>query len=78
MYLIMATLYFFPSFNLMKFGDKIKFAFENNDQAALDEGLKNLKRLFMFFGILTIVTISAYIIAIPTMIILNISQTLVH
>ena len=75
MYLIMAILYFFPSFNLMKFGNKIKFAFENNDQAALDEGLKNLKRLFVFFGILTIVIVSLYIVAIPVMIMIGMTKT---
>jgi hypothetical protein len=62
----------------MKFGSKIKSAFENNDQAALDEGLKNLKRLFTFFGVLTIIVISAYIIIIPTMFIFGLSKSMMH
>jgi H+/Cl- antiporter ClcA len=74
LYLIMGILYFFPSYNLMKFGNKIKAAFENNDQTALDEGLKNLKQLFTFFGVMTIVIISAYIILIPTLLIFSLSK----
>lgn len=54
LYLIFAIIYFFPTYNLLKFSTKISSAFENNDQVALEDALKNLKRMFAFIGILTI------------------------
>ncbi|HLP05876.1 MAG TPA: DUF5362 family protein [Paludibacter sp.] len=62
LYFVMAILYFYPTYNLMKFGSKIQYAFENHDQAALNQGLKNLKKVFMFIGILTLVSIGMIII----------------
>jgi hypothetical protein len=64
-YLLLAVLYLFPSFSLMKFGSKIKLAFETNNQSALDDGLKNLKRTFTFFGIMTIISVTLSIIIVP-------------
>lgn len=69
LYLFMGVLYFFPSYNLMKFGSKIKLAFKINDQAALEEGLKNLKRMFTFMGILTLVSITMFVLFIFTSIV---------
>ena len=70
-YLLMAALYFIPSFNLIRFGSKIKSAFEMSNQAALDEGLKNLKRLFTFLGIMTIIVISLSFMILPVILIVK-------
>lgn len=78
LYLLFAVLCFFPIYNFMTFGNKIKLAFETNDQSALDEGLKDLKRVFKFFGIITIVIISVSIILIPTIMLLSFSKGMVH
>ncbi len=64
MYFIMAVLYFFPTLYLFKFGSKIISAFEMNDQTALNVGLKNLKQMFVFIGILTIIALSFSILTI--------------
>jgi len=71
LYLLMAVLYFFPAYYLYSFADKAKQALDGNKQELFDESLKNLKRMFKFLGIMTIVLISAYLIAIPTIFVLR-------
>lgn len=61
-YLIVAGLYLIPTLNLLKFSRKVRNACESNDQFDLEEGISNLKSLFKFIGIMTIVTIGIYII----------------
>lgn len=65
-YLVMALLYFYPAYNLMKFGNKIQYAFENQDQEALNKGFKSLKQVFAFIGIITIVSLAMIIVFIIT------------
>jgi len=69
LYLIMAVLYFFPAYYLYNFAGKAKLALEAGNQEVFDDSLKNLKKMFKFIGIMTIVMIAAYLIAIPTIII---------
>ncbi len=64
-YLIFVALYFFPVYYLYKFSSKIKAAFLSNDSAELNEGLGYLKSHYKFVGIVTIIVISLYILAIP-------------
>jgi hypothetical protein len=54
---------FFPSFYLFNFSSKMRKAFNNNDQLTLTESLKNLKSFFKFWGILLIVYLSFYALA---------------
>ncbi len=75
-YILIAFIYFLPSYNLLKFGSKIQSGLKQRIQADVDEGLKNLKRLFMFFGVLTIITISLSIMLVPFTLIL--SKALTH
>lgn len=63
-YLAIALLYFFPCLYLFKFANKMQFAVRNNDQTTLNTSLRNLKGLFKFLGILTIVIMSVYVLAI--------------
>lgn len=63
-YLLMGLLYFFPTYFLLLFANKTKQAIVDKNQALLDEGFRNMKRLAKFVGIMTIVFISIYPIAI--------------
>jgi hypothetical protein len=63
-YILVAVLYFFPVTYLFRFSDKIKAAVTNSDMIALDAGFLNLKSLFRFMGIMTIVVLSIYTLAI--------------
>lgn len=63
-YIIMAALYFFPVLYLYRFGSNVKRAFSSNDTEALTQGLKGLKSHYKFVGILAIIMISFYILAI--------------
>lgn len=63
MYLGIALLLFFPTLYLYKFATKVKNAVRSNDQQALDISLKNLKSFFKFHGIVAIITLSFYVLA---------------
>jgi hypothetical protein len=59
-----AVLIFFPSLYLFRFSSKMRMATNNNDQSALTDSIKNLKSFFKFYGIVTIVVLSLYALAI--------------
>ncbi|WP_300604417.1 DUF5362 family protein [Niabella sp.] len=61
-YIIMALLYFFPSFYLYKFGSLARKGIQTENISDLNEGLRYLKNFFRFTGILVIVIIGFYII----------------
>ena len=61
--IIMSLVMFFPSLYLWNFSTKIRRAFNNNDQPLLTESLKNLKSFFKFYGILLIIVLSFYVLA---------------
>jgi hypothetical protein len=61
-YLLLALLYFFPTLYLFNFSQNIKKALVDSSQQNLDLGFENLKSLFKFIGIFSIVTISLYIL----------------
>lgn len=63
-YLLIAAMYFFPTFYLYSFSVKMKKAILNTDQGNADSGFENLKSLFKFMGILMIVVLSIYILLI--------------
>jgi glycosyltransferase involved in cell wall biosynthesis len=67
-YILFAVLYFFPSLYLYNFANKVKKALAINIQEELEESFKNLKKLFKFLGVMTIILISSYIILIPTIV----------
>ena len=62
-YLFAALLMFFIALFTFKFGSKTRQALALNDQHSLDSGLKNLKFLFRFYGIIAIIYIALLIIA---------------
>jgi hypothetical protein len=67
-YLIFAVINFFPIYYLLQFSNKIQAGINNSDNMSVEEGLVNLKSLFKFIGITTIVVISSYILAIVFMV----------
>jgi len=68
-YLLMAGVYFFPITYLYNYSVKIKQGLTTNDQQNVTSAFMNLKSLFKFFGIFTIVILSIYalilIVAVP-------------
>jgi len=62
--IIMSLIMFFPALYLWNFSSKIRKALNNNDQPLLTEALKNLKSFFKFYGILLIVVLSFYALAV--------------
>mgnify|MGYP001009405154 FL=1 len=50
----------FPVLYLFRFSKNIRDAVQNNDQQKLDSGIKNLKKYFIFIGILVIIAFAAY------------------
>ena len=61
-YVIIAVIYFIPCLFLFRFANKMKLALSSNDQMALTTSFQNLKSMFRFFGIVTIIMISIYAI----------------
>jgi amino acid transporter len=61
-YILFAVIYFFPCLFLLRFSNAMKVALAGNDQGQLTESFKNLKVMFRYVGIITIIIISIYIL----------------
>jgi hypothetical protein len=61
-YIIGAVIYIFPTNFLYKSSVSIRQGIESNDQASLTSGFENMKSLYKFIGIFTIVILSFYIV----------------
>lgn len=59
-FLILAILLFFPCMYLFRFALKMKDALENTKQDSFEESFRSLKSTFKFYGILTIVILAIY------------------
>lgn len=59
-YLPFAVLYFFPVLYLYRFSSKMQEALHLQDEALLADSFANLKSLFKFMGILTIIMLAFY------------------
>ena len=62
-YVGIAVLYFFPSLFLYRYADKMKKALATNDQDTINSSFQNLKIMFRYVGILTIIVLAFYLIA---------------
>jgi len=60
LYLGIAVVSFFPVFYLYKFSAEMKEALIQNNEQILTSGFENLKKMFTFYGIMTIVMLSLY------------------
>ena len=63
LYLAMAVLYFFPVYYLFQFSSKMKAALEQQSSELLQQAFGNLKSHYKFIGILLIITLGLYVIA---------------
>lgn len=74
-YIVIAVLYYFPIIYLYRFSIRMKQGISSNDLPSITAGFSNLKSLFKFMGIFTIVILSFYLlillIAIPSMLFLR-------
>jgi hypothetical protein len=67
-YIGIAILFFLPYLFLFRFATRMKAALNTNDQLTLNTSFQNLKIMFRYVGILTIVMLSFYALAILMMI----------
>lgn len=66
--IIYAVVMFFPNLYLYNFTKKIKLGMLHDNQDHLNEGLRNLKKMAKFSGIITIIGLALMLFAIPAMI----------
>jgi predicted RND superfamily exporter protein len=62
-YILLAVLYFFPCLYLLRFSNHMKVALATEDQTRLTTAFENLKSVFKFIGVLTIVILGIYVLA---------------
>lgn len=74
-YIVFGAMYYFPISYLYKFSVKMKQGLLSNELPTVASSFQNLKSLFKFMGILTVVILSIYglilITVVPTMLFLN-------
>lgn len=63
-YFVIALLYFYPTWTLLKFGTQTRSGIKAENQALFSQGLRNLMNCFKFVGILTIIIIAIYVLVI--------------
>ena len=63
LYLLFAVLYFFPVLYLYRFSDKMQVGLRVQSPDVVLESFRNLKSLFKFMGVLTIVILGFYALA---------------
>lgn len=61
-YILSGVLYFFPCLYLYNFSEKISNSLDSNSQEDFNAGFKNLKSLFKFMGIMSIICIGLFIL----------------
>ena len=59
-YILIALLYFFPSYYLFQFSTKMKLALSTYDNSTLEKAFTYLKSHYKFVGVLTIIGLSFY------------------
>lgn len=62
-YILLAGVYFVPITYLYRFSTQVKQAVENNNEEEYTTAFQNLKSLFKFLGIFTIVMLALYAVA---------------
>ena len=63
LYVGIAIVYFFPCLFLLRFANHMKTALNTDDQVTLNSSFQNLKIMFRYVGIVTIIIISFYLLA---------------
>jgi heme/copper-type cytochrome/quinol oxidase subunit 2 len=62
-FIVVGAIYFFPVFFLFRFSRNTRDAIQNLDQQKLEKGFRNLRIYFTYIGILVIVVLSIYVVA---------------
>ena len=70
-YIGFAVLYFFPCLFLFRFANKMKVAFATYEQDILNKSFQNLKIMFRFVGILTIIVLCLYALSLLMIIVMG-------
>lgn len=60
MYLLIAALYLYPTIALYRFGKLIRPALNMQDQRLFNEAIRNLRNVFKFMGVLTLIVVGLY------------------
>ncbi len=60
LYLLIAALYFYPTYTLFVYATKVRKALNTGDQEDLEEGYKNLASHHKFLGILILIFLCLY------------------
>lgn len=63
-YALLLLIWFFPLLYLLRFANKMRTALNGNDQQALNTSFQNLKACLRFVGIITLIILAFYAIAI--------------
>ena len=67
-YILIAVVYVFPSYYLYRFSTQITDGLKSGNQDRCSEAYDNLRKLFVFTGILTIIGLGLYVLAIIFMV----------
>lgn len=62
-FITVGAIYFFPVFFLFRFSRNTRDAIQNLDRKKLAKGLNNLRLYFTYIGIMVIVVLSIYVVA---------------
>jgi len=63
LFIVIGAIYFFPVFFLFRFSRNTRDAIQNLDRQKLAKGMNNLRLYFTYIGIMVIVVLSIYVIA---------------
>ncbi len=74
-YILMAVLYIFPLMYLYRFAEQIRQGIAVNDEVSATGAFENLKSLFKYTGILTIVILGLYVLVLAIAIPLGIAMS---
>ena len=61
-YLLVAVVFFFPTYYLLKFAGKMKLALNTRNELSLDDAAKFMRMYYKYVGILTIIIILFYVL----------------
>lgn len=59
-YILIIAMYFFPLYYLYKFATLVKQGIKSSTNSMIEEGFKNLKSFFKFFGVFTAIFLGLY------------------
>jgi hypothetical protein len=63
LFIVISVIYFFPVFYLFRFSRSARDAVQNRDIKKMEKALKNLRIYFTYIGVMAIIVISIYLLA---------------